>query len=76
MFGKDKVLKERIQNALNIAWSCGQIDGSNHKMWVIDQMVRALCGNEESYKKWVAAYEIPVNYKEDDYYSWDTGTAP
>lgn len=36
--------EERIKNALEIANHFGQIGGSHHKMWVIDQMVRALCG--------------------------------
>lgn len=65
---------ERIKKALRIAWSFGQIDGDHHKMWVIDQMVRELCGNEEEYKKWVDIYEAPVGYE--DYYKWDAGVAP
>ena len=65
-------MEERIKNALDYAWSYGQIDGSHHKMWVIDQMVRALLGKEE-YKKWVEAYETPDG---EDYWDWDTGIAP
>lgn len=34
--------EERIKVAMNIAYHNGTIDGSHHKMWVIDQMVRAL----------------------------------
>lgn len=66
--------KERIKKALEIAWSYGQIDGSHHKMWTIDQMVRALCGDEEEYRKWIEAYEFPTN--NDDEYYWDCGIAP
>ena len=55
--------------ALDLAWRYGQIDGSHHKMWVIDQMIRTLCGSEEEYKKWVAKYN-------DDDYEWDCGIAP
>ena len=65
-------MKERIENALSYAWSYGQIDGSHHKMWVIDQMVRALLGEEE-YKEWVKSYETPDG---EDYWEWDTGIAP
>lgn len=36
-------MNERIQKALEIAHD-GAIDGGHHKMWVIDQMVRALTG--------------------------------
>ena len=67
-------MKERIEKALNIAWSYGQIDGNHHKTWVIDQMVRALCGTEKEYKKWIEAYEVPLD--DDDYYEWETGIAP
>lgn len=77
--GKDfeailKEKEERIENALNIAWSYGQTDSAHHKMWVIDQMVRALCGNNEDYGKWIAAYEAPLD--DADYYVWDKGIAP
>ena len=34
--------KEKIHKAVKIAWQYAQYDGSHHKMWVIDQMVRAL----------------------------------
>ena len=74
MFKKNKITEENIKDALEIAWSYGQIDGSHHKMWVIDQMVKVLCGSEEKYKKWVEAYETPL--KDEEYYEWDTGIAP
>lgn len=67
-------MKERIKKALDIAWSYGQIDGSHHKTWVIDQMVRALCGTEKEYIKWVESYEAPLD--DDDYYVWEQGIAP
>jgi hypothetical protein len=35
-------MEERIQKALDIAAIYGGIDGSHHKAWVIDQMVRSL----------------------------------
>lgn len=64
---------ERIEEALNLAWSYGQIGGEHHKLWVIDQMVRALCGSKEEYNKWVEAYQTPDG---EDYWEWDTGIAP
>lgn len=67
-------MEERIQKALKIAWMYGQIGGEHHKMWVIDQMVRAFCKDEEEYKEWVIAYETPIT--EDDYFEWDMGIAP
>ena len=65
---------ERIDTALDLAWEYAQIDGSHHKMWVIDQMVRVLCGSEEEYEKWVGEYTKPI--RDGDYYPWDTGIAP
>lgn len=64
---------KRIEKALDIAWSYGQIDGSHHKMWVIDQMVRTLCGSEDEYKEWIADYETS---DDDSYYEWDKGIEP
>lgn len=36
--------ESRIAKALEIAGEYGTTDGDHHKMWVIDQMVRALTG--------------------------------
>ena len=69
-------MEERIRKALDIAWQYSQIDGAHHKAWSIDQMVRALCGSEEEYNKWVANYETPESDDPDDYYEWDCGIAP
>lgn len=67
---------DRIQAALDIAWRYGSIGGDHHKMWVIDQMVRALHGDSEEYWDWVEAYEKPLSNNPDDRYIWDTGIAP
>ena len=64
---------ERIETALNFAWRYGQIDGDHHKLWVIDQIVRALCGSEEEYRNWIEAYETPDG---EDYWVWEIGIAP
>lgn len=65
---------DRIEKALSLAWNYGQIDGDHHKMWFIDQMVRALCGSEEEYTNWVNKYTEPL--EDGDYYSWDCGINP
>ena len=67
-------MEDRIKKALEFAWSYGQTDGEYQKLWVIDQMVRALCGSKEEYAKWVQAYEIP--FDDGNYYQWETGIAP
>ena len=56
-------LKRRVDKALVIAED-GIIDGGHHKMWVIDQMVRVLLGDD--YEKWLASSED----------EWDTGIVP
>ena len=35
--------QERIAKALDYAMRWGQVEGDHHRLWVIDQMVRALC---------------------------------
>jgi hypothetical protein len=63
---------ERVQEALNIAERYGDTDGAHHKMWVIDQMVRALTG--DGYRAWV----LNAQYGEHGAgtYVWDAGVAP
>ena len=62
---------ERIELALD-ALADGQVDGSHHKAWVIDQAVRALTG--ERYGDWVTEYCDGVDGPET--YTWDEGVAP
>lgn len=58
--------------ALLVAERYGMVDGVHHKQWVIDQMVRAILGDD--YAAWREAYR-----KADDadrYPEWDEGIAP
>lgn len=41
---RERLVGERIEKAIKFAVRYGGIDGGHHKMWVIDQMVRALTG--------------------------------
>ena len=59
----------RIRVAVDLAERYGGIGSEHHKQWVIDQMLRALLG--EQYDAWVAAYN-----QVDGYDAWDTGIAP
>ncbi len=68
----NKDVHARIKDALNIARSCGGIDGGHHKQWVIDQMVRALTGN--MYEHWVERQKAGEDGP--DTYEWDEGIAP
>ena len=62
-----------INKALQLAFDWGQVDGDHHKMWVIDQMVRALLGVE--YAQWVEAYQ-EIDEEGEPQYFWDEGIAP
>jgi 20S proteasome alpha/beta subunit len=63
----------RIEKALTIIYEAGQIDGHHHKMWVIDQVVRHLMGDD--YEDWVAEYQGDPD-DDANYYYWDEGVCP
>lgn len=65
-------LDPAVNHALHIAFQCGTIDGEHHKMWAIDQMVRALTG--EHYAEWVRRVEDGEDGPKT--YEWDEGIAP
>lgn len=69
-------LEKRIEGAVGIAIAYGQEYGEHHKMWVIDQMLRELLGEE--YDKTIAEYCEGDDGYEDSFapYEWDTGIAP
>jgi len=63
---------ERIEQAIDLAVQYGGIDGAHHKSWVIDQMVRALAGEE--YEALVA--NAKAGEDGPDTYEWEEGIAP
>lgn len=61
-----------VRAAVTMAVQYGSFDGEHHKMWVIDQMVRALTG-----KDYDALVAEARKGEEGPYtYDWDTGIAP
>lgn len=60
---------ERIEKAIELAVQYGNIDGAHHKMWVIDQMVRVLAG--EDYDRIVTEAKAGENGPET--YEWSCG---
>ena len=64
--------KKELIKLLKIVWQYAQIDGAHHKMWVIDQMLRVLLG-QDKYGKFIESYETPDG---EDYYTWDVGIVP
>lgn len=65
-------LEERIHKAVYYATLYGSIDGGHHKMWVIDQMLRALLGDK--YEEHIEHYREGEDGP--DTYAWDEGIAP
>ena len=64
--------EERAAIALGLAVQFGQTDGDHHKLWVIDQMVRALVGTDYDVfvERFCDGEDGPGTY------SWDEGIAP
>jgi len=65
-------LEGQQKKALDIAIRYGGINGDHHKAWVIDQIVRALTGDD--YERVVA--EACAGEDGPDTYTWDEGIAP
>lgn len=63
---------EKIEKAIDLGIAYGSIDGGHHKMWVIDQMLRILCGN--GYKRLIKNFEDGEDGPRT--YEWDEGIAP
>ncbi len=56
--------------ALKIIEENGGTDGAHHKQWVLDQVVRAILGDE--YDAWIAKDGRHTGGE----YEWDTGMVP
>lgn len=69
-----KDAEDRIKLALYFAQKHGTVDGAHHKMWCIDQMVRALTGCPTNFVRTVAhtgmVYEYLEQGKSDEYVEW------
>jgi hypothetical protein len=68
------ILQKRIAKSLKLIMQYGQIDGAHHKQWVIDQVARALTGDDDSYSEFVFACKDGKDGPET--YPYDTGIAP
>jgi hypothetical protein len=67
-----KTLDYKVKVALELIERFGGTDGAHHKQWLIDQILRALTGND--YVKWVAEWESGAHGPKT--YFWDDGIAP
>lgn len=64
--------KIKIQKAISLGIGYGSTDGDHHKMWVIDQMIRILAGDN---------YDAVITESRNgedgpETYEWDCGIAP
>lgn len=66
--------ENKIKEALDLIKSYGGIDGSHHKQWVLDQVVRKLTGGPRAYQEWVWAYQTGDDGPHT--YEWDEGIPP
>jgi len=69
---KYKELEDKMSDAIALGIRYGGIDGSHHKDWVIDQMIRLLSGREydDIIKDACDGEDGPNSYE------WSEGTAP
>jgi hypothetical protein len=70
-FERDR-LRDDQSRSIEIAVKYGGIDGTHHKAWVIDQMVRILAGDK--YGRIVA--EACDGEDGPETYNWDVGVSP
>lgn len=85
-FMPDKELLEKFKHyegsadvplALEILFRWSQSDGVHHKEYAIDQVLHALTGNNENYKKFVKEYQGEYDEEQESYdYEWGIGIAP
>ena len=68
------VLASRSRKARAIAMRFGSTDGDHHKQWVIDQMVRTLCGDDAAYRSFVQIHNMGTDGP--NTYEWEEGIAP
>ena len=67
------VLEDRLKSILDLILD-SNTDGSHHKQWILDQVVRIACGTEENYNMIIKAYCSGEDGPET--YSWSKGIAP
>lgn len=65
-------IQDNVNKSLELIRNYGSTDGSHHKDWVLDQVVRSLTG--DGYAKWVE--ETKAGEDGPDTYSYSEGIAP
>lgn len=61
-------LQKELDEIVDFILDCGGVDGSHHKQWVLDQILRKLLKDD---------YEAVIKkFENDGEYEWDKGIAP
>ncbi len=71
---EDYPITRKEAEILRLIESYGGIDGSHHKQWILDQIVRIICHSKNDYYLWLQLYEEGEDGP--NTYEWDTGIAP
>jgi hypothetical protein len=67
-------LVQQKEDVLELIHTYAGVDGAHHKQWLLDQIVRVLCGSEREYTRFVAEHEEGEDGPKT--YEWDAGRAP
>lgn len=65
---QEKILQERVKEAVRIAVYAMGVDGDHHRVWTLDQIVRLLAA--EDYKN------VVENFKANTGKDWGVGIEP
>lgn len=65
-------MKDKLSKILELAEEYGGQDGSHHKQYALDQIIRIVTGN--GYDAWRKDYEGDPD-DEENHYFWDEGIA-
>ena len=79
--------QQKLQAIDSLIICYGGIGGGHHMQWLLDQIVRIMCGcpliettdwygENDAYRAWVADYESAGGSEDPGSYEWDKGIAP
>lgn len=70
-------MSDSKQKALDFIFQYGGFDGSHHKQWVLDQVVRILTETDEKYNQWTKEFQGELDSTgEYEYGEWEKGSPP
>ena len=67
-------MNKKQQQIINLIEEDGMVDGSHHKQWILDQILRIILKKE--YNSWLEKYNSETDENGEIYGEWDQGIAP